>query len=215
MYFSRAARRHAEPRRSDAVLLAAGLAGSLAILSALAAGPAAAGSNVIGLSVASERVPDDFSDTKSTDWQLSYAHTFDNNVSLGGSAKYYDTAHTSAYAWNVEGTVGYTHALNEAWSVGGVAALGSHMPSGATDFPYYSFTGSLSVKLSPVVTWTVIAARYRNAFDTDYGYETPELGTQLDFRLSDAHSVSVKLERDWKNGDVSYNAIELGYKYHF
>ncbi|MCB4771738.1 hypothetical protein LGR54_24305 [Ancylobacter sp. Lp-2] len=206
MFFSPAAR-----RRADVILLVAGLA----MAPALAARPAAAGSNVIGLSVASERAPGDLSATKSTDTQLSYTHTFDNNVSLGGSAKYYDTAHTSAYAWNVEGTVGYTHSLNEIWSVAGVAALGSHMPSNATDFPYYSFTGSLNVKLSSVVTWTVIAARYRNAFDTAYAYETPELSTQFDFRLSDAHSVSVKLERDWKNGDVSYDAIELGYKYHF
>ena len=187
----------------------------LPVALALAASPAHAGSNVIGISVASERAPGDFSSTKSTDTQLSYAHTFDNNVSLGGSAKYYDTAHTSAYAWNVEGTLGYSHALNDLWSIAGVAALGSHMPSNATDFAYYSVTGSLNVKLSSVVTWTVIAARYRNAFDTAYAYETPELSTQFDFRLSDAHSVSVKFERDWKNGDVSYDAIELGYKYHF
>ena len=195
-------------RRAEARLL-------LSLVAAGIAGPALADSNVIGIGVTSERVPGHLDDTKSTDTQLSYSHTFDNNVSVGGSAKYYDTAHSDAYAWNLEGTLGYSHALDEAWSLAGVAALGSHMPSGSTDFPYYSFTGSLNVKLSPVVTWTVIAARYRNAFDTSYNYETPELSTQLDFRLSAAHSVSVKLERDWKEGDVSYDAIELGYKYHF
>lgn len=203
MSFSAAARRRADAR----VLLAS--------LGVLATTPALAGSNTIGVTVTSERVPGDFDATKSTDTQVSYAHSFDNHVILGGLVKYYDTANTSAYKVNVEGGIGYSHAVNDVLSLTGMASVGSHMPSDASDFAYYSLTGSLNLKLTPVITWSVVTARYRNAFDTANAYETPELGTALDFKINDANSVSLKVARDWSNGEVSYNAIEVGYKYHF
>lgn len=186
------------------------------LLPGLAPGaPALAESNSLGIAVTTERAPDDFNATKSTDWQLSYAHSFDNNVILGGSAKYYDTAHTSAYDWNVEGDLGYAWKLDERWTLTGTGAIGGHLESDGPDFPYYSITGALALKLTETLSWMIVSYRYRNAFDTAYGYETPELATQLDVRLTPAQSVSFRIERDWKNGEASYNGLELGYKYHF
>jgi hypothetical protein len=67
------------------------IAGLLAIIGATHAN---AGSSTIGVSVTSERLPDDFGSLKSTDFELDASHTFDNHVIVGASVKYYDTAHS-------------------------------------------------------------------------------------------------------------------------
>ncbi len=60
-----------------------------------------------------------------------------------------------------------------------------------------------------------MSLRYRNAFDTANDYNTPEVATGVTFRVDEHNSVSLRLERDWKDEVPSYTAVELGYKYRF
>jgi len=179
------------------------------------AAPALAGSSTIGLAVTTERLPDDFNASKSTDWELNGSHTFDNHWLVAGSVKYYDTSHSTASAFNTELDVGYTHTFNDILTLTGTAGVGTHSPDPGQTFAFYVFKLNADIKLNDVVTWNAIGLRYRNSFDSADNYDTPEVSTGVSFKLTDQHSVSLRVVRDWKEGDVSYNGIELGYKYHF
>ncbi|MFK8253169.1 hypothetical protein [Ancylobacter terrae] len=190
--------------------------GGLVAALALPAAPARAGSTTIGFTVTTERVPDDFNESKSTDWQASLSHAFDNGLILGGSVKYYDTSHSDAWKTNVEGTAGTAFDLVKGLSLRVSGGVGEHLQNADNpSFPYYVFYAALDVTLTPVVTWNAVMARYRNAFDTENDYNTPELATGFSFKIDDNNTVTVRVERDWSDGEVSYNAIELGYKYRF
>ncbi|MFD2031089.1 hypothetical protein ACFSKM_13805 [Ancylobacter dichloromethanicus] len=77
-----------------------------------------AADTAIGASYTTERVIDDFSATKSSDWQVDITHTFDNKVSIGGAVKYYDTAGTSDSKTNAQIGIGYTVNLEKACAHG-------------------------------------------------------------------------------------------------
>lgn len=190
--------------------------GALAALLALAAAPAQAGSTAIGGTVTFERVPDDWSQSKSTDWQVDLSHTFDSKLIVAGAVKYYDTTGTGDYTVNAQGGIGYTHAFGIV-ALTGMAGIGQHFIENdePTSFTYYYFTVALDIALNDNWTWNAVAARYRNAFDTANDYDTPELATGITYKIDAANSVSVKIERDWKDGQVSYDAVEIGYKYRF
>lgn len=181
-----------------------------------ASGPAQAGSTAIGASMTLEREPDDWSASKSTDWQADIAHTFDNKVILGAAVKYYDTSGTANSALNAQGGIGYTQDFGP-FSLTGMAGIGQHFieDDDPTSFTYYYFTVALDIPLGEKWVWNALAARYRNAFDTANDYDTPELATGITWKLDAHNAVSLKIERDWKDGAVSYNAVELGYKYRF
>lgn len=185
------------------------------VLAALSAGSAFAGSNEIGISLTTQREPNDFSASKSTVTSVSYGHSFDNNVLLGATMKYYDFSHSSTWDLKSEAGLGYRYALSDVFSLAGMAWLGSNVRSNASDFVYYSLTASADWKVTPVVTWSIVNLRYRNAFDTSYDFDTPAVGTSLGFKINDANSVSVGFTREWANGKVSDNEIGVGYKYHF
>ncbi len=189
---------------------------TLALVTLLAgAAPAFAGSSTIGFAVTTERLPDDFNASKSTDFELNAGHVFDNHWLVAGSVKYYDTSHSNASALNIEGAIGYTHAFNDVFSLTGSAGIGSHAPDPGDAFAYYVFKLNADIKLTDIITWNAIGLRYRDSFDSADDYNTPEISTGVSFKLTDQHSVSLRVTRDWKQGDVSYNGIELGYKYHF
>ena len=177
--------------------------------------PAFAGSSTIGFAVTTERLPDDFNASKSTDFELNGSHTFDNHWLVAGSVKYYDTSHSNASALNIEGAIGYTHAFNDVFSLTGTAGIGSHAPDPGDAFAYYVFKLNADIKLTNVITWNAIGLRYRNSFDSADDYDTPEVSTGVTLKLTEQHSISARVMRDWKEGEISYNAIELGYKYHF
>ena len=181
----------------------------------MANAPAVAGSSTIGVALTSERLPDDFSASKSTDFELNGSHTFDNHWLVSGSVKYYDTSRSGASALNVEAAVGYTHAFNDVFSLTGTAGIGSHAPDPGDAFAYYVLKLNADIKLTDVITWNAVGLRYRNSFDSADEYDTPEVSTGVTFKLTEQHSISARVMRDWKEGNISYNAVELGYKYHF
>lgn len=172
-------------------------AAALAMLAILLAGPAArAGSTTIGFAATSERVPDDFNESKSTDWQVSLSHTLDNGLILGGSVKYYDTSHSDAWKTNVEMTVGSAFELAKGLSIHGNAGVGEHIQSGDDpSFPYYVFNVGFDVTLTETITWNAVMLRYRNAFDTTNDYDTPEIATGVSFRIDDHNTVTARVER--------------------
>ena len=193
----------------------------LPLVAGLVATPVAthanAGGSSIGVSVTSERLPDDFGSLKSTDFELDASHTFDNHVIIGASVKYYDTAHSSDSTLNIEGTIGYVHALTDFVSLSASLGVGERFQTSGegNDFPYYVARLGADVVVTPTITWNAISLRYRNAFDTDNDYDTPEVATGVTFKVDEHHSVSAQIERDWKDGEASYTGIQLGYRYHF
>ena len=69
----------------------------------------------------------------------------------------------------------------------------------------------MSSALSRRVTWALIEYRFRDAFDTANDYNTPQLATDIAYRLSEHSSVLAKLAWNWSNGDYSSTGISLGY----
>ncbi|MBS9477816.1 hypothetical protein [Ancylobacter radicis] len=189
---------------------------ALPVLLLLAAGPALAGSTTISGNVTTERVPDDFDATKSTDWGLGVSHTFDNSVIVAVNGKYYDTANTSNYKVNLDTSLGYTHNFG-AFSLTGMAGVGQHFieSDDSSSFPYYFFSFAADIPITKQFTWTAVKLRYRNAFDTDNDYNTPEVATGISFWATEHTAVTLFIERDWTDGDVAYNGIELGFKHKF
>lgn len=190
---------------------------SLAVLAASTlAGPALAGSTSIGGSVTFQRMPDDFDASKSTDWEFDVSHTFDNHVVVNASAKYYDTSSSPDHNTNVQGGIGYTHDFG-GFALTGMGGIGQHFISSddSTDFTYYYFTLAADIPITEKIVWNAVSLRYRNAFDTANDYNTPEVATGVTYRLDGHNSVSLKLERDWKDEKPSATAIQVGYKYRF
>ncbi len=193
------------------------LAAALAALPLLAvAMPVRAGRTSIGGAVTFERMPDDFDASKSTDWELNASHTFDNHFIIGAAVKYYDTSSSSDHNTNVQGSLGYTHDFGTFALTGG-GGIGQHFISSddPTSFTYYFFTLAADIPITETIVWNAVSLRYRNAFDTANDYNTPEVATGVTFRVDEHNSVSLRLERDWKDEVPSYTAVELGYKYRF
>ncbi|MDF2994937.1 MAG: outer rane beta-barrel protein [Xanthobacteraceae bacterium] len=201
------------PRRQGATYVATPLA---ALLLAICANSAHAGSTSIGGSVTFERMPDDFDASKSTDWELDASHTFDNHFIIGAAVKYYDTSSSPDHNTNVQGSIGYTHDFGT-FALTGSTGIGQHFISSddSTSFTYYFFTIAADIPISSTIVWNAVSLRYRNAFDTANDYNTPEVATGVTLRLDEHNSVSLRLERDWKDEVPSYTAVELGYKYRF
>ncbi|WAC26773.1 hypothetical protein [Ancylobacter sp. SL191] len=186
------------------------------MLLAVSGAPALAGSTTIGGTVTTERAPDDFNATKSTDWEANISHTFDNHVIIAGSVKYYDTAHSTSSKTNVQGAIGYTHDFG-GFALTGMAGVGQHFINADEDssFPYYYFSVAADIKITETISWTAARLRYRNAFDTANNYDTPEVATGINVKLDDHNSLSFFVERDWTDGEASYNGLELGFKHRF
>lgn len=182
----------------------------------LGAPAAQAGSTSIGGSYTTERAPDDFTETKSSDWQFDVAHTFDNKFSVSGAVKYYDTAGTSDYRFNAQLGVGYTYDFG-AFSLTGGAGIGQHFiqTDDPSNFPYYYFTLAGAVPLNDKWTWNAFRLRYRNAFDNSNDYNTPEAAMGITYSLNAHNTISLYIERDWNDGQPSYDGIEVGYHYKF
>lgn len=195
----------------DYLFLLAALASSVTAIS-----DAQAGDTSIGGAFTTERGPHDFGATTGTDWQIDAAHVFDNKVSISGSVKYYDTARTSDSKTNAQIGVGYTYDLGTL-ALTGTVGIGQHFihSDDSRSFPYYYLTLAGAVPISEKWSWTMFRLRYRNAFDTSNRYDTPEVATGVSYKIDAHNSVSLFIERDWSNGNPSYNGVEIGYRYRF
>jgi Outer membrane protein beta-barrel domain len=181
-----------------------------------AASGVAADSSSIGVGIISDRDPGNFGDPKNTKYELNGAYTFDSGLIFGGSFQYTDALFSDRTTQNLEGTIGYRVPLNPAFSLTGSVGIGEHWrqdPSVA--FPYYVLRIAADFKLSQAITWNVISYRFRDAFDHNDDYDTPQIATGLTFNLDAQRSISAKIMRNWKDGQPSSTGVSLGFKQAF
>jgi hypothetical protein len=177
---------------------------------------AVAGDSSIGVGIISDRDPGNFGDPKSTKYELNGSHTFDGGLIFGGSFQYSDTTFSDRASQNLEETVGYRVPLGAAFSVIGSAGIGEHWQQNpGTAFPYYVLRLAADFKLTQTMTWNVISLRYRDAFDHNDNYDTPQIATGVTFNIDGQSSVSAKIMRNWKDGQPSSTGVALGFKQRF
>ena len=176
----------------------------------------AAESNTIGVTITSDRDPDDFADPKNMKYELNGTHTFDGGMILGGSFQYNDRAFSNRVRENLEGTLGYRVPFNKTFSLNGGAGVGEHWRQNPTAaFPYYVLRIGADIDLSQAVTWNVISLRYRDAFDPRERYNTPQVATGFTYKLDEKNSISAKIMRNWRDGSPSSTGISLGFRQRF
>jgi hypothetical protein len=177
---------------------------------------AAGGSNTIGVTITSDRDPSDFAVPKNTKYELNGSYSFDNGLIFGGSFEYSDTTLSDRASENLEGTIGYRVPLDRVFSVTGSAGIGEHWRQNPnTTFPYYVLRIGADLDLSQNITWNVISYRFRDAFDPNDNYDTPQVATGLTLKLDGQSSISAKVIRNWKDGEPSSTGVSLGFKQRF
>jgi len=177
---------------------------------------AIADSNSIGLTITSNRKPNNFGIPRSTKYQFNAGHTFDSGWNLGGSFEYSNTAFSGRASQNLEGTIGYSIPLNYASSLTASAGSGERWQQNpSTSFPYYVLRIGLNFELTQDVTWNAISYRFRDAFDTDENYNTPQIATGLTFKVDEHSSITAKVGRNWREGSPSSTTISLDFKRRF
>ena len=183
----------------------------------MAATGASAGSNSLGLSVTSDREAGDFGMPKDIKYELDAAHTFNNGVIVGSAVTYTNDAFSDVENENVEGTVGYRARFEGAFSITASAGIGERFQAAnqGGDFPYYVFRIATNIDVGQRVSWTPIAYRFRDAFDTSNEYRTPQVETGIAYRLGDHSSISANVALNWSNGEYSSTGVSLGYKLGF
>ena len=129
---------------------------------------AAAGSSTMGVTITSDREPDDFADPKALKYELNWAHTFDGGLIVGGLFQYRDLAFSDQASQNLEGTLGYRVPLTTTFSLTGSVGIGEHWRQNpAAAFPYYVLRIGGDLDLNQTVTWNVVSFRYRDGFDPE------------------------------------------------
>jgi hypothetical protein len=177
---------------------------------------AIADSNSIGLTITSDRNPNNFTIPKSVKYELIGEHIFSSGLIFGGSFEYTDPAFSESSEQNLESTVGYSVPLNSVFSLKGSAGIGERWGQNPnTSFPYYVLRAAVAIKINEDAAWDVVSLRYRNAFDSSDDYDTPQIVTGLTFKLDAQSSISVKIMRDWKEGEPSDTGFSLGIKKRF
>ena len=186
------------------------------LVAAAAVCAAAADSNSIGVTITSDRDPNRFADPKNMKYELNGAHTFDGGFILGGSFQYSDRAFSNRASQNLEATLGYRVPLNTAFSLTGSAGIGEHWRQNpAAAFPYYVLRISADFDLNQSVTWNVVSFRYRDAFDPNDHYNTPQLATGFTYKVDENNSITAKVMRNWRDGDPSSTGVSLGFRQRF
>ena len=178
-----------------------------------------AGSTSVGISVISDRQEDDLGVPGSAKAEVSASHTFDVGIVLGGSVQYSNTAFSDKATVNIEATVGYrlNLDLNDRLSVTASIGVGERLQVSGTgeDIAYYVIRTGADLKLSDTVAWNAVAFRYRDAFDSDDDYLTPQLATGFTFKLDEHNSVSTKIQYNWKDWNPDTIGFALGYSRSF
>ena len=136
---------------------------------------------------------------------------------LGASGEYSNTAFSNSATVKLEGTVGYRAELGDRFSVTGSAGLGENIQaSGSGDsFPYYVLRIGADVKATEDLTWNIITFRYRDGFDPDDNFLTPQVATGLSYDLDEHNSISGVAQYNWKDWEPDTVGLELGYNIGF
>jgi len=173
-------------------------------------------SNTIGVNLTSDRDPDKFATPKNTKYELNASHSFDSGLILAGLFVYVDDAFIPKTSEHLEGTLGYRLPLNRIFSVVGSGGVGEHWRQNPdTAFPYYVFRIGTDLDINKVLTWNVVSFRYRDAFNPDEHFNTPQLATGLTYKLDEQRAVYTKLQRNWHDGSPSSTGVLLGYQQKF
>jgi hypothetical protein len=194
------------------------LANAMLIAAAIVAtnGVAIAGSKSVGMTMTSDRDPDDFGVAKDMKYELNGAHTFDSGLILGGSFQYTDTTFSDRASQNLEATLGYGLPLDSVLSVNGSAGIGEHWRENpGSYFPYYVLRVGADLQLNQNITWNAISYRFRDAFNPDDNYDTPQVATGVTFKLNGQSSIAVKIMCNWKDSLPSSTGVSLGFKQRF
>lgn len=193
-----------------------GMVVAAAITIATSCSAARAEDSSIGLAVVSDRDPGNFGDPKNTKYEINASHTVDSGLIFGGSFQYTDTTFSNRTSQNLEATIGYRVPFNVAFSVTGSAGLGEHWQQDPdTAFPYYVLRIAADFKLNQTITWNVISYRFRDSFDRNDNYDTPQIATGVTFNVDAQSSISAKIMRNWKEGEPSSTGVSLGFKQRF
>jgi hypothetical protein len=198
------------PRRSltVALLVAAAFVGTIR--------GATAESSTVGILITSDRDSGHFADPKDTKVLLDGAHTFANGLILGGSFEYRDQAFSPEMTQNLEGTIGYRVPLTPALSIWGSAGAGERWQENPNmAFPYYVARVGADLDLTQTVTWNVVTFRYRNAFDPNDNFDTPQLATGFTFKVDGQRAITFKIERNRRDGTPSSTGVSIGFKQGF
>lgn len=93
------------------------------------------------------------------------------------------------------------------------AAGGKHQPCSPTDLDvlHRVLRASTDLALRKKVTWRVIFARLRNAFDPSIAFSTPQVGMQISVKVTDSSTIYAKVFR-WNNGAPDVTGIGAGYR---
>jgi len=182
-----------------------------------ATGDAFCDSTSVGLSVTSDRQEADIGVPQSAKVELGVAHTFDSGIVLGGSTEYTNTAFSDSATLNLETTVGYRANLNDVVSVLGSVGVGGRLQVSGTgdDIGYYVLRAAADLKLNDTVTWNAVALRYRDGFDPDDDYLTPQVATGFSFKLDEHNAVSTMVQYNTKDGEPDTIGFALGVSHHF
>lgn len=188
---------------------------ALAVLAAT--GSALCDSTSVGISVTSDRQEADIGVPQSAKVELSVAHTFDVGIILGGSMEYANTAFSDSATLNLESTVGYRVHLNDMLSVLGSVGVGERVQvsDSGDDITYYVLRTRADLKLNDTVTWNAVALRYRDGFNADDDYRTPQVATGVTVKLDEQNAVSTKVEYNTKDGKPDTIGFALGYSHGF
>jgi hypothetical protein len=173
-------------------------------------------SNTIGVNLTSDRDPDKFATPKNTKYELNASHSFDSGLILAGLFVYVDDAFIPKTSEHLEGTLGYRLPFNSILSVWGSGGMGEHWrqnPDSA--FPYYVVRIGADLGINNALTWNVVSFRYRDAFNADEHFNTPQLATGLTYKLDEQRSILSKLQRNWHDGSPSSTGVLLGYQQKF
>jgi len=60
----------------------------------------------------------------------------------------------------------------------------------------------LNFALNQDITWNVISYRFRDAFNNNDDYHTPQVATGVTFKLDAQSSISAKIMRNWREGAI-------------
>jgi hypothetical protein len=178
---------------------------------------AAADSNNFGIAVTSDRQEHDLSVPQATKLDLTASHTFANGLILGAGAQYVGNAFSDTATATIEATIGYRMRLDEIFSVVGSVGVGSRLQLEGTghDFPYYVLRAGADMKLGDIVTWNAFLFRYRDAFDSDDDFLTPQLATGLTFKIDDHNTINGKIQYNWKDWKPDSVGFQLGFGHSF
>lgn len=169
----------------------------------------------VGVTVQFDRKPREFSDPAGTKYPIELSHSFASGVIIGGSFEPQLKASSDVPTYNLESYVGFRLKLSDAISLGASAGAGERFTDDPHDFPYYVFHIHADIALDERWTLNLVNYRYRNAFNTDHDYNTPEVATGLSLKLDDRSTISAKYYYSWKEGEPEDQGIGIGYRIGF